>query len=77
MFVWIQFGKGMAGCRNMRLFNRESPRILANRIFLAPPCSASADRLRRIARRLEKCWGKTGVPVFLSVNFSFCETNIL
>jgi len=24
-----------------------------------------------IARRLEKCWGKTGVPVFLSVNFSF------
>jgi hypothetical protein len=25
-----------------------------------------------IARRLEKCWGKTGVPVFLSVNFSIC-----
>jgi len=24
-----------------------------------------------IARRLEKCWGKTGVPVFLSVNFTF------
>ena len=31
----------------MRLFNRESPRILANRIFLAPSCSAPADRLRR------------------------------
>jgi hypothetical protein len=25
-----------------------------------------------ITRRLEKCWGKTGVPVFLSVTFSFC-----
>ncbi|MFA7024050.1 MAG: hypothetical protein WC161_06305, partial [Methanocorpusculum sp.] len=25
-----------------------------------------------IARRLEKYWGKTGVPVFLSVTFSFC-----
>ncbi|WP_048062071.1 hypothetical protein [Methanocorpusculum labreanum] len=24
-----------------------------------------------IARRLEKCWGKTGVPVFLFVTFSF------
>ncbi|WP_048061989.1 hypothetical protein [Methanocorpusculum labreanum] len=24
-----------------------------------------------IARRLEKCWGKTGVPVFLSVKFLF------
>ena len=24
-----------------------------------------------IARRLEKYWGKTGVPVFLSVSFSF------
>ncbi|NLC90577.1 MAG: hypothetical protein GX679_02090, partial [Methanocorpusculum parvum] len=23
-------------------------------------------------RRLEKYWGKTGVPVFLSVTFSFC-----
>jgi len=27
--------------------NRESPRINANRIFLAPSCSAPADRLRR------------------------------
>jgi hypothetical protein len=27
--------------------NRESPRILANRIFLAPSCSAPAYRLRR------------------------------
>ncbi|WP_187146100.1 hypothetical protein [Methanocorpusculum labreanum] len=24
-----------------------------------------------IARRLEKCWGKTGVPVFLFVCYSF------
>ena len=42
MFMWIQFGKGMVGCWHMRFFNRESPRILANRIFLAPSCSAPA-----------------------------------
>ena len=43
----IQLGKGIAGCGDKRLFNRESPRINANRIFLAPACSAPADRLRR------------------------------
>jgi hypothetical protein len=43
----IQFGKGIPGCGNLNLFNRESPRINANRIFLAPSCSAPADRLRR------------------------------
>jgi hypothetical protein len=32
----------MAGFGHMRLFNRESPLIFANRIFLAPPCSAPA-----------------------------------
>ena len=43
----IQFGKGIPGCGNLNLFNRESPRINANRIFLAPSCSAPAYRLRR------------------------------
>ena len=35
---------GRCGCIRK---NRESPQINANRIFLAPSCSAPADRLRR------------------------------
>jgi len=42
----------------MRLFNRESPRILANRIFLAPSCSAPAYRLRRNRTPSGKILGK-------------------
>jgi len=34
-------------CGLMRLVNRESPRILANRIFLAFGCYAPADHLRK------------------------------
>jgi len=44
--------------------NRESARINANRIYLAPSCSAPADRLRRIARRLEKCYRKNRLAGF-------------
>jgi len=42
----------------MRLVNRESPRILANRIFLAPSCSAPAYRLRRNRTQSGKMLGK-------------------
>ena len=45
-------------CGTREKTNRESPQINANRIFLAPSCSAPAYRLRRIARRLEKCCRK-------------------
>ena len=46
-FWAAQFGMEVVGCGHMNLFNRESPRIYANRIFLAPSCSSPADRLRR------------------------------
>ena len=39
----IQFERGITGRGRKRIFNRESPRINANRIFLAFGCSASAD----------------------------------
>ncbi|MPL72568.1 hypothetical protein SDC9_18353 [bioreactor metagenome] len=70
MLVWIQFGKGMAGCGNMNLFNRESPRINANRIFLAFGCSAPADA----------CKSKICVPPqtgFACLGFAYAESHPL
>jgi len=45
-------------CGCMKLLNRESPRINANRIFLAPSCSAPAYRLRRNRTPSGKMLGK-------------------
>ncbi len=54
----------------MRLFNRESPRIHANRIFLAFGCSASADA----------CKSKICVPPqmgFAHLGFAYAESHPL
>jgi len=77
--------EGKVGCGHMRLFNRESPRIFANRIILAPSCSAPAYACKPkvcvppqmgfacagIARRLEKCCRKNR-----RAGFSFIVTII-
>jgi len=70
VFSSIQFGKGKAGCGDKRLFNRESPRIFANRIFLAPSCSAPAYRLRRNRTPSGKMLGKNP-PAGFSFGVSF------
>ena len=54
----IQFRRDTVGCGSMNLFNRESPRINANRIFLAFGCSAPAYRLRRNRTLSGKMLGK-------------------
>ena len=51
--------------------NRESPPIFTNRIFLALGCSAPADRLRRIASSLEKCYRKNPRAGFSVVSLFF------
>ncbi len=70
----ILFGKGMAGCGDKRLFNRESPRINANRIFLAPSCSAPAYRLRRIAPERKENAIRVNSRRFAVGSFSWIHT---
>jgi len=64
----------MVGRGHKRKTNRESPRINANRIFLAFGCSAPADRLRRNRTLTGKMLGKNpraGFSIVLILSFLF------
>ena len=72
MLGLIRFGKEFVGCGSMNLFNRESPRIFANRIFLAFVGSAPAYRLRRNRPLTGKMLGKNppaGFSIVLILSF--------
>jgi len=67
-------GKELAGCGDKRLFNRESPRINTNRIFLTFGCSAPAYRLRRNRTLSWKMLGKNPRAGFSIVSLFFDYT---